>query len=407
MHALLIHQAFAGPDEPGGTRHWELACRALKSGHRFTVIASDTSYLTGKAAADGGETGLAGLRVVRVRTMRTLHKSFAWRVAAFLGFMVSSTVRAISTPKVDLVFGTSPPIFQAFSAWVASAVKRVPFVLEIRDLWPEFAVGMGVLRNPALIRLARWLESFLYARADLLVVNSPAYRDYLRARGIPEGKIRFVPNGVDAGMFEPSARGEALRHAWGCDGKAVALYAGALGPANDIPTLLRAAELLKGEAAVTIVLVGDGKDRPKLEEAAREKGLSNVLFAGSLPKRRMPEALAACDIGIAILQDIPMFRTTYPNKVFDYMAAGRPTVLAIDGVIRDVIEEAGGGTFVPPGDAAALAEAIRRLARDPELRDRMGASARAFVEQGFHRDDQAELFVRSLEEARAGVAAGI
>lgn len=402
----MIHQAFTGPNEPGGTRHWELASRAVGKGHRFTVVASDASYLTGRRVGPG-EDKASGLAVIRVRTLRTLHRSFAWRVAAFLGFMLSSTLRALTVREVDLVFGTSPPIFQAVSAWVTAALKRVPFVLEIRDLWPEFAVGMGVLRSSALIRLARWLESFLYARADLLIVNSPAYRDYLKARGIPEGRIRFVPNGVDTEMFEPSDRGEALRAEWDCDGKVVALYAGALGPANDIPTLLGAAELLKGEPGVAFVLVGDGKDRPKLEELAREKGLSNVLFAGSMPKRRMPEALAACDIGIAILQDIPMFRTTYPNKVFDYMAAGRPTVLAIDGVIRDVIEEADGGTFVPPGDAAALAEAIRRLARDPELRGRMGASARAFVEKGFHRDDQAELFVRSLEEARAGVAAGL
>ena len=401
MHVLLIHQAFAGPNEPGGARHWDLATRALAKGHRFTVVASDASYLTGRPA-ESGEEETPGLTVVRVRTLRTLHRSFAWRVAAFLGFMLSSTFRALAVRKVDLVFGTSPPIFQAVSAWLAAALKRVPFVLEIRDLWPEFAVGMGVLTNPILVRLARGLESFLYARADLLVVNSPAYRDYLLKRGIPEAKVRFVPNGVDASMFEPSARGEALRREWGCDGKAVALYAGALGPANDIPTLLGAADLLKEEADIAIVLVGDGKDRPKLEEAARARGLANVRFAGTLPKRRMPEALAACDVGVAILQDIPMFRTTYPNKVFDYMAAGRPTVLAIDGVIRDVVEEAGGGTFVPPGDAEALAEAIRGLARDAERRTRMGAAARAFVEERFNRDDQAELFVRSLEQALSG-----
>ena len=403
MHVLLIHQAFAGPNEPGGTRHWELARRAARKGHRFTVVASDTSYLTGKPAAEGEEGAEDGISVVRVRTLRTLHRSFAWRVAAFLGFMASSTARAVSIRKVDLVFGTSPPIFQAVSAWVAAALKRVPFVLEIRDLWPEFAVGMGVLTNPVLIRLARCLESFLYARADLLVVNSPAYRDYLLKRGIPEAKVRFVPNGVDASMFEPAARGAELRTEWGCDGKAVALYAGALGPANDIPTLLSAAEILRGEPGLSFVLVGDGKDRLKLEEAARAKGLANVRFVGTLPKRRMPEALAACDMGVAILQDIPMFRTTYPNKVFDYMAAGRPTVLAIDGVIRDVVEEAEAGTFVPPGNAAALAEAVKALAADPARRASMGASARRFVETRFNRDDQAELFVRSLEEALDGV----
>jgi glycosyltransferase involved in cell wall biosynthesis len=404
VHVLLIHQAFGGPNHPGGTRHWELAGRALKKGHHFTVITSDTAYLTGKAADIGADAEQGGLDVVRVRTLRTLHRSFGWRVVAFLGFMLSSTVRAVSTPKVDLVFGTSPPIFQAVSAWAASAIKRVPFILEIRDLWPEFAVDMGVLGNPILIQLARWLESFLYWRADLLVVNSPAYEGYLARKGISERKIRFVPNGVDVSMFDPAAKGESLRKAWGCDGKAVALYAGALGPANDIPTLLAAAELLREEPDVAFVLVGDGKDRSRLEEAARGKGLTNVHFAGAFPKRRMAEVLAACDIGIAILRDIPMFRTTYPNKVFDYMAAGRPTVLAIDGVIRDVVEEAEGGIFVPPGQPEALAAAVRKLAKEPDTRSRMGASARAFVEARFNRDDQAELFVQSLEEAASGRA---
>lgn len=402
MHVLLIHQAFAGPDEPGGTRHWELACRAVKAGHRFTVVASDVSYLTGTSTKQNSADGSAGVTVVRVRTLGTLHKSFAWRIVAFVGFMLSSTLRALAVRKVDLVFGTSPPIFQAVSAWLTAALKRVPFVLEIRDLWPEFAIDMGVLRSPLLVRPARWLESFLYSRADLLIVNSPAYRDYLLARGLPAEKVRFVPNGVDVGMFDPAQRGEDLRKEWGCDGKIVALYAGALGPANDIPTLLSAAGILGDDPSIAFVLVGDGKDRARLEQAATEAGLANVHFVGTVPKRRMPMALAACDIGVAILQDIPMFRTTYPNKVFDYMAAARPTVLVIDGVIRQVVEEADGGVFVRPGQAAELAEAVRVLAADEELRVRMGTAARRFVESHFNRDEQAGLFVCALEEASPG-----
>lgn len=288
--------------------------------------------------------------------------------------------------------GTSPPIFQAVSAWLVAALRRRPFLLEIRDLWPEFAIDMGVLKNPALIWLSRWLERFLYGRATHLLVNSPAYRDYLVERGVPAVKISLIANGVDPDMFDPAATGEALRQELGLNGQFVVTYAGALGLANDIPTLLRAAGRLRDYPGIHFLLVGDGKERPDLETLARQLRLPNVTFAGSRPKSDMPAILAASDACTAILQNIPMFRTTYPNKVFDYMAAGRPTILAIDGVIRQVVDNARGGVFVPPGDDAALAEAILRLSRQPAKARQMGQAARAYVATHFNRHDQAQAF---------------
>jgi glycosyltransferase involved in cell wall biosynthesis len=400
MHVLLIHQAFVGPGEPGGTRHLELAIRATRRGHRFTIIASDVNYLTGKQAPRLTEEEVApGVIVRRTRSSPHLHRSFLWRVLAFLAFMRTSAIDALRVKSVDVVFGTTPPIFQAMSAWMVAAVKRVPFVLEVRDLWPEFAIGMRVLRNPVLISVARALERFLYARATVVIVNSPSYVDYLMAKGLPADRIYFVPNGVDMSMFNPARDGALMRREWGLDGKFVALYAGALGQANDIPTLLGAAMQLSADSDIRIVLIGDGKESQALQCRAAAMGLSNVLFPGSVPKDRMPDALAAADACIAILQNIPVFRITYPNKVFDYMAAAKPTVLAIDGAIRKVIEEAGGGIYVPPGDPVLLATAIRDLAGDREACRRMGVAARTFVAKNFNRDDQASFFVAVLEEA--------
>ena len=321
-----------------------------------------------------------------------------WRVFAFLGFMASSVVTALGTGPVDVVIGTSPPIFQAVSAWLVSALRRRPFVLEVRDLWPEFAIDMGVLKSPLLIRLARALERFLYRRAAHLVVNSPAYRDYLIEHGVPEAKVTLVPNGVDPNMFDPQGDGREFRSRWGLPEDAfVATYAGALGMANDIPTILRAAQQLADDPSIRIALVGDGKERARLEATVREEGLANVVFTGSVPKSEMPAVLAGSDACIATLMDIPMFRTTYPNKVFDYMAAARPTVLAIDGVIRAVVEACDGGIFVPPGDSGALAEAIRRLAGDREAAAAMGSRARSYVVEHFDRRQQAEQFADVLE----------
>lgn len=401
MHTLLIHQAFVSPNEPGGTRHYELARHCTKQGHLFTIVASDHSYLTGQRTTARSqlisEQDLDGVRVLRVYTYPSLHQSFVWRVVAFLSFMLTSIVGALRAGPVDLVIGTSPPIFQAVSAWLVATIRRKPFLLEIRDLWPEFAIGMGVLKNPGLIFLSRRLERFLYSRASHLLVNSPAYRDYLIALGVPADKVTLIANGVDASMFDPAANGEQIRRAWGLEGQFVVTYAGALGLANDISTILRAAAHLSKHTHIRFLLVGDGKERANLEAQAQQLGLSNVVFTGSRPKSEMPDVLAASDACVATLQDIPMFRTTYPNKIFDYMAAGRPTILAIDGVIREVIEEAQGGIFVPPGDDHALAAAVERLYAEHDAAQVMGRSARAYVAEHFNRQRQSQAFAALVE----------
>ncbi len=399
---LLVHQAFVSPQEAGGTRHFELGRRLAAAGHEMIIVASGLSYLTGRPVGAAGEEVHDGVRILRAYTHPALHRSFGWRVVSFLSFMVSSAWRGLRAGPVDLVVGTSPPIFQAVSAWAIAALRRRPFLLEVRDLWPEFAVDMGVLTNPVLIAGARRLERFLYRAADHIVVNSPAYRDYLAGKGVPPGRITLVPNGVDPCMFDPDARGERLRKQWNLEGKFLVTYAGALGLANDIPTILRAAKLLSNEPAIHFLLVGDGKERPVLERMAGEMGLTNVSFVGAVPKSGVPEVLAASDACVATLKDIPMFRTTYPNKVFDYMAAGRPTILAIDGVIREVVEAAGGGVFVQPGSPAGLARAVRSLAGNPERAAAMGRAARDHVTRHFHRDRQAELFTGLVEKLARG-----
>lgn len=401
MNVLLIHQAFAGPQDPGGTRHFELGRALVRRGHPFTIVASPISYLTGERTgaqgSEAAEENHEGVRVLRSYVFRSLHRSFFWRVVSFITFMFSSTWRGVRSGPIDLVMGTTPPIFQAVSAWLVAALRRRPFLLEVRDLWPEFAIGMGVLTNPLLIWLSRALEKFLYARTDHILVNSPAYRDYVIGKGVPKEKVTVICNGVDPTMFDPSATGARLREEWKANGQFIATYAGALGAANDIATLLRAAARLRERADIRFILAGDGKERRHLEAQARELGLPNVTFIGARPKAEMSEILAASDACIAILQKIPAFATTYPNKVFDYMAAGRPTILAIDGVIREVIERARGGIFVPPGNDQALARAVEFLSSEPGPSSAMGASARDYVEKHFNRRDQAQQFVELVE----------
>jgi glycosyltransferase involved in cell wall biosynthesis len=402
MHILLIHQAFASIDEPGGTRHHEFARFLAARGDTVTVITSPVSYLTGGLPDANSFSGNnpaepGGVEILHARTYPAMHSSFFQRILAFVSFMVSSFFMGMRVRKVDLVWGTSPPIFQGLTAWMLARLRRVPFLFEVRDLWPDFAVAVGVLHNRTLIRLSIWLEHFLYRRADLVVVNSPGFIAHVTAGGAR--RVEFVPNGADPGMFTPLDRGASFRSANHLEDKFVVLYAGAHGLSNDLGVVLEAAAILQGQpatAGVTIALLGDGKEKSNLKKQAASMELANVLFLPPVPKTEMAAVLAGADACLAILKPVDEYKTTYPNKVFDYMAAGRPVVLAIDGVIREVVEAAGCGIFVQPGDPPALAEAIRSLAGDIEQARTMGLRGPGYLEQHFNRSTLAVKLVDIL-----------
>ena len=402
MKILLINQVFVSPDESGHTRHFEMAKFLQARGHELVIVASDLNYQTGKrtVARHGlyAEQKIDGVRVLRSYMIPALHRSYVWRIISFFSFMFSSVWTALTVKDAGLIMGTTPPIFQAVSAWFVAWVRRKPFLLEVRDLWPEFGVSMGVLKNPLVIALARWLEKYLYARATHILVNSPAYKEYMLSKGVPENKVTYIPYGTDVDMFNPEVDGSSIRKKLGLENKFVVLYAGALGQANDIDTILRAAERLNYESHIRFVLFGDGKERARLESESARMKLTNVIFAGVCPKKEMPAIVAASDVGIAILQDISMFRTTYPNKVFDTMAAGRATVLVIDGVSRELIESSNGGVYVRPNDDEMLAQIIFELSKDPARVRQMGANARAYLVKHLDRRDKLNEMLVLLEK---------
>ncbi len=399
MHILIIHQAFASLDEPGGTRHFEFARLLVARGYQVTVVASPVSYITGARAPSQllrttGEKQI-GVNILRVPVYAAHHKSFFHRMLAFFSFMFSSFWVGLRVKNVDVVWGTSPPIFQGATAWALARMKGARFLFEVRDLWPQFAIAVGVLRNPILIGASEWLERFLYHHADRVLVNSPGFMAHVIAHGAR--RVELVPNGADPAMFDPSSEGQQFRRANHLEGKFVALYAGAHGMSNDLEVVLEAARFLEGRN-IQVVFVGDGKEKPALERRAARLALQDVTFVPSMPKSEMPQALAAADACIAILKPLDEYKTTYPNKVFDYMAAGRPVVLAVDGVIREVVEAAKCGLFVRPGDPHALADAICVLAEDRENSRRMGLNGRKYLEANFSREKVAEKLVQIFEE---------
>lgn len=400
MHILLIHQSFAALNEPGGTRHHEFARLLAERGHRVTVIASPVSYLTGAAASERlpwvtREHDGEHITILRAYTYSALHKSFVHRLLSFISFMFSSLVIGWRVPKVDLVWGTSPPITQGLTAWALARLKSAPLLFEVRDLWPAFAVAVGVLKQPLFIRIAESVERFLYRHADQVIVNSPGFIEHVEAGGA--GEVVLIPNGADVAMFDPKDEGEAFRRAHDLVGKFVALYAGAHGMSNDLGVLLQAAAFLRDRPRIALVLLGDGKEKTSLMTEADELGLGNVHFLPPVAKNEMGSVLAGADACIAILKPVELYKTVYPNKVFDYMAAGRPVILAIDGVVREVVIKAEAGIPVKPGDPEALANAISGLAEDPSERRAMGENGRRYVEKHFDRPAVAVQLARLME----------
>jgi glycosyltransferase involved in cell wall biosynthesis len=381
MNIVLIHQAFASLEEPGGTRHHELARHLQVLGHRVRILTGQASYLTGvqtpQSKAKQRQVDEYGVEIWRIPGYHAWHRSFFHRLLSFFSFMVRSFLTGLRSGPIDLVWGTSPPIFQAVSAALLARWRRAPFLLEVRDLWPYFAVETGVLRSRLLIRMSLWLEAWLYRKADIVVVNSPGFTDHVRERGAT--RVELVPNGVDCLAFSRAEADGNLRERLGIKDGFLVLYAGAHGLSNDLITVLRAARELNQKPIIHFVLVGAGKEKISLVEQAVKWDLGQVHFIDPVPKQGIPALLAQADAGLAILMAIDAYKTTYPNKVFDYMAAGLPVVCAIDGVIRQVVEQGQAGIFVQPGDHRALADAILQLAADREEAQKMGDSGRRWV----------------------------
>lgn len=400
MKILLIHQAFAALDEPGGTRHHELARFFAGRGHQVVVITSPINYMTGAEQSvekiEQMKLGEGEVIILRVPVYRAFHRSFVHRTLSFISFMLSSLWYALTLQAPDVIWGTSPPIFQVITAWLVAKLKRKPLLFEVRDLWPAFAVQVGVLRNRFLIAASEWLERFLLRQADLLVVNSPGFVSHVRQRGAK--RIEIIPNGSDVDLFSVPEDENDFRQAHGLEGKFVVLYAGAHGLSNDLDQVLAAAEELRTVSEIVLVLVGDGKEKPRLQQKAVASGLTNVLFLPPVAKSDIAKVIHGADVCLAILKPISLYGTVYPNKVFDYMAAGKAVLLAIPGVIREVIEQHRAGIAVPPGDSHALAEAVLFLSQNPELVTELGCNGQKAIEKHFNRKKLAEDFLALFEE---------
>lgn len=408
MNIVVVHQYYLMAGQPGGSRFNEMARIWSQLGHRVTVIAGNVDYATGRSPDKYRYRWITKERdgdveVWRCHVPRSYNRSYLGRMWAFFGFMLSASTGAFLVGRADIVIATSPPLVVAIPGWIAARwrLRAVPWIFEIRDLWPETAVTTRVLRSGSLLtRVLYRMERWACRRAHLLNVLTPAFSEDLIRRGLaPPEKILFVPNGVDTEVFYPAPANDAVRREFGWASRHVVMYAGAHGRANALAQLIEAADRLRTRPDILIACVGDGPERAKLEAEANRRGLNNIKFHGAQPKDRMPEVINACDVGTAVLANNPTFRTVYPNKVFDYMACAKPVLLAIDGVARRLVcQESGAGVFAVPEDGDDLARRIIALADDPAGRAEMGARGRQWVVEHASREALAKRYLHAMEQ---------
>jgi colanic acid biosynthesis glycosyl transferase WcaI len=387
-------------DQPGGVRHWQHTRALARAGHDVTVVTSYVQHkertiperYRGRRMVHDVEDGID---VWRTYSTPGYGRDLRSRISSYGTFAWWSALAGLRSPRPDVVVASSPSLPSAAAAAALARARRARFVLEVRDLFPDSAIAMGLLTDPRIIAVSRRLERFCYARADRIVALTEGIRDGIVARGVPAGKVELITNGVDLEIGADAAPTPAAPVP---DDAFVAMYVGAHGTYSSLGTVLDAADRLRGDRDTRVVLVGGGDRKPALVEEARDRGLANVAFVDPVPKREVPAWLARADACLLPYQDNPLFAGALPNKAFDYLGAGRPIIAAAPaGELTRMVERAACGVAVPPEDGDALAGAIRTLAADRGEARRMGERGRAYALEHYDRARLAARFVALVE----------
>ena len=403
MRIILVTHYF--PPETGApqARLSALAAAWAADGDDVTVLTGMPNHPTGVIppeyrGAIRRRERRDGYRVLRTWLYATPNEGVARKTIGHLSFMVTSVLfggRAIG--PADVVVVSSPTFFAIGAGWLLAHLKRARLVVEVRDLWPAIFTELGVITSRPLIRLLERLELAAYAAADTVIVVSEGFRANLIGRGVPAGKVHTIRNGVNPRQFDPGAPADTrLRARLGAGpGDCLVLYAGTHGISQGLATVAEAAARFTGQP-VRFAFVGEGADKPRLQTQVAELGLRNVTLLPGVPHDQVPALLAAADICLVPLRDVPLFSAFIPSKMFEYLAAGKPVVGAVAGEAAQILREAG-ALVVAPGDSAALADAVRTLAADPRHRQAMGQAGRRYVEEHFDREMLARLYRKLLD----------
>ncbi|RLB12682.1 MAG: glycosyltransferase WbuB [Deltaproteobacteria bacterium] len=403
MNILYLSQYF--PPEIGATqtRAYEMASNLVKSGHRVTVMTEIPNHPLG-IIFEGYRSSLKsieymdGIEVIRSWVYTNPIKKFYSRMLFYTSYMVTTVLNSLTLKNnYDLIFATSPPLFVGLAGLIISKIKKAPFVLEVRDLWPESAVVLGELNNPHLVKASSSIAELLYKRAEkIIAVTTGIYRYLLNKNYISREKVHFIPNGANTDLYKPGKKDAQLLQTLGIDtSQFLVLYAGIHGLIHGLEAVIRAAHILK-DKRISFVFIGDGVKKKDIMRLAKSYLLKNVTFINSVPENLLPRYIQSCDAGIATTIKSELCKGTLPVKMFSYMACAKPVILGVDGEARQVIEKAKAGIYAEPEDPEDMAKAILTLKDNPRLCREMGKNGRRYVEKHYSRERLAKKLEQCL-----------
>lgn len=374
MHILFLTDNFPPEGNAPATRTYEHAIRWVKAGHKVTVITCAPNFPEGKVF-DGFKNcwyqthDLDGINVVRVKTFITANEGFVKRILDYMSFMVTGFIAGLFQKKPDVIVATSPQFFCACAGWALSAVRRKPFVFELRDIWPASITAVGAMKDSFAIRMLERIEMFLYRRADSIVSVTHAFKKELIERGVDGEKIEVVLNGVDLTKYEPSSSKDAgLAKQYDLEGKFVAGYIGTHGMAHGLEHIVDVAERLQNNDDIRVVFAGGGAARQKVVDLVEKKQLKNVVLIDRQPKEMMPKLWSLCDVSLVPLVNSDLFKTVIPSKIFECMGMGIPTIMSVpEGEATAIIRETNSGLVVESESVDQITAAILKLHEDKEL----------------------------------------
>lgn len=407
MKILYVSQYF--PPEMGApaaratelTRHW------ANAGHDVTVLTGFPNHPTGVVPLEYrskfrrlvSRERIAGVNVVRTWLLPFPNRKALERMLNYSSFCASAASTGLFLSRPDVVIASSPQLLVGLSGWWLARWKRVPFVFEVRDLWPESlaAVGMGNANSPLHRALAK-VAGFLYRRSDRVVVVTPAFEDYLVERWrVPRGKITVIENGVETGLFVPQPA-LGLRKELGAENKFLVSYIGTMGMAHGLETVITAAaHMQESNPEIVFLLLGEGAEKERIIALARDRGLNNLRFVDQQPREKIPAYISASDVCLVLLKKTELFKTVIPTKMLEFMACARPVILGVDGQARSILEEARAGIAIEPENSDALANAICYLAANRDRARALGHNGREYIVRKFSRRQTAEKYISVLE----------
>ena len=373
MHILFLTDNFPPEVNAPASRTHEHCRQWVSSGHRVTVITCAPNFPTGRVFEGWRnkiwqQSTMDGIRVIRVWSFITANEGFMRRVLDYVSYMCTATLASLFVRQVDVVVGTSPQFFTAVAGWAVGLFKRVPFVFELRDLWPESIKAVGAMKESRVLHWIEKLELFLYRRAKRIVSVTHSFKRTLGVRGIDLSKIDVVTNGVDISRFSPRPKDAELEAQLGLKGCFVAGYIGTHGMAHALETLLQSAQQLQARpeaAAVRLLLLGDGARKADLQAQAQEMGLNNVIFVDTVPKEQVARYWSLLDVSVIHLRKTELFTTVIPSKLFECMGMGIPVLHGVQGESADIVQRENVGMAFEPENADQLTQLLLRLQTDP------------------------------------------